>query len=362
VAGKVKVAIVVHADDAVREEGETVMGDFMDLNSGEQSPACRRRHTATFDGAGDRCGGPPQRRRRVGSVVKRDEAAVTAPRGGRALPVARVWQRRWDQRREAVAADDCAAVDLCDELDQSAAAAVRDSFRGGETAALIDSVFWHFVRAQPTVAPEFASDFVADKLKVLYGRDSVFWRGTLSKWRVIRSPVELEEIVSAVASIAFCSAAGLCHRFIAALSDTDIFMASLTLTELLSAFDDDIDDVVEAFDMHAVASPDGGGAVMLLAGWVEFNTHWVDVCYSASLVENVFHRAAVRSAGPVDARRLHLTVETFCIAIAMVIPFKIPSPFVPLEQKVRPFVRTWVVIGSSKVKAANVLAKAALHM
>ena len=275
-----------------------------------------------------------------------------------------------------------------------------------EQSRLCEALFVSMRESQAEAQASVANAFLTARLKTALGAADTIgssWRAHVPK-RGVASPAELDEVITSVAAAGLILPVLLCQRLQQSLTDTDGFFASLQSAAVLGALEADEIELRTVFSLYAAAdgwSRSSASATkrMSLDQWLLVAGGLADAHLTQKTSETIFKYALERqqgagggggggegpiipgaavarkgrgasTIGDIDdgsakdgsdataAQRLTLSFDGFCVAIVMCIPFKVPNPFVALEKKIGPFVKTWLLpLVGGRVKASTIAAR-----
>ena len=259
---------------------------------------------------------------------------------------------------------------------------VDNALNGGELSRECARVYHLYSAACPTVSNNrvITSDFLATKLRIVFG-DKTSWRQANSNRRVT-SPKEMEEYLKTMSVATRMEMFELCEKLIAAADDTDHFFASIGAHEVQEAFESSLADLSVIFSLYSSGEPPEH--YIPLEGWLQLTHPFLDSCFTSTVAAETYHKIYERnsSSAPfrleggdtllgktkvlsgsndsvIAGKHQHgstgdlpgLNMDSFCQALSVVVAFKIPNPFTPLEAKIPLFINNWLVpMAGTKVK------------
>eukprot|EP00658_Telonema_sp_P-2_P010084 TRINITY_DN13794_c0_g1_i6.p1 TRINITY_DN13794_c0_g1~~TRINITY_DN13794_c0_g1_i6.p1 ORF type:complete len:542 (+),score=66.82 TRINITY_DN13794_c0_g1_i6:506-2131(+) len=183
------------------------------------------------------------------------------------------------------------------ELAQTAAKTYMESVRelvtlSYSTSALSDEcgkVFESYCLASPDIVDAIfvTAHFISQKLRILFGRDSTFWKKVVSTRPIIKSAKEMEELVVTLAPGAGMSPMTLCHQFMAVLDDLDLFYLASGSQEVQDAFAEHLTDLSVIFSLYAKGEPPHFYVDM--KGWMTLSVPFFDATYTSDVAEEVYN-------------------------------------------------------------------------
>ena len=188
------------------------------------------------------------------------------------------------------------------ELAQTAAKTYMESVRelvtlSYSSSALSDEcgkVFESYCLASPDIVDAIfvTAHFISQKLRILFGRDSTFWKKVVSTRPIIKSAKEMEELVVTLAPGAGMSPMTLCHQFMAVLDDLDLFYLASGSQEVQDAFAEHLTDLSVIFSLYAKGEPPH--FYVDLKGWMTLSVPFFDATYTSDVAEDVYNSTMKR--------------------------------------------------------------------
>lgn len=276
--------------------------------------------------------------------------------------------------------------------------AVRDvatrAFYGAGTSTTATQVYEQFCEASGDIACAsfILPSYMSSKLRTAFGVDSSFWKPVVSM-RILTSARDVEDVITTLAPLARIPPQELCDRLLQALDDTDLFFASLSSAEVEDAYTACLPEIAVVFALYSSGDPTA--PTVSYDTWKAMNAPLCDQTYTPVMADTIFETIARRlvnyklqqdaieatNGGVVQAfqflqtlvmpssssstpsaatqqgaassaaaasplsyvQTTSLDLDSFCDALSMLISMKFPNPFVPLEQKIVPFVQTLLV-------------------
>ena len=297
-----------------------------------------------------------------------------------AFSIKTAWLERQKQRR--ICGDDERARQSHYALDLATKSIVSNAGSCGSIILEATRLYEHFLAAQPIIATTkiISTEYMTSKMRIVFGRDSSFWRPVTSN-RPVRSPKDMEELLYTLATAGGTAPLAVCEKLMASLDDVDWFYISLASQEVQDVMEQHIHDLSLIFALHAVGAPPSN--FLNLDGWRELNSQWLDSQYSAVQVDEIYDAIMLRNKDAMSARQQSLLsgtfacefpsipfesegsgiiapqdgapqgfdIDCFAQALCVVTSYKIPDPFSPLEAKVQLFITQWLIpMVGSKVK------------
>jgi hypothetical protein len=248
------------------------------------------------------------------------------------LKPAAILRRRWKDKASQLKVQNIARVE--GQCEAFVSRAVSFSIRGGTLAAEVQRLHEDLVSSQQTSSRDLNSEFLAGKLRSVFGRDTTFWRPVLTARKVIRTPEDFEDMLAVIAALGQTTLHALRAELSRCFDDSDMFFQSLHSAAFQLTIEGLQKKMQSMFDLLVVDSRDGH---LTADSWLKFCSPLVDHVFTFQHAEDIHRYAVSHIDGNHDDNSLH----AFCIAIAMLAQFKVPNPFMSLQRKVSTFVETF---------------------
>jgi hypothetical protein len=262
---------------------------------------------------------------------------------------------------------DVAAAEATELTNDAVRSIIRQSFYDTEAQEMVQRVYEEYCAASPDIshATVITYNYMASKMRAIFGFESSFWKPVLAV-RVIGSAKDMEELVSTLSPIACISEMDLLEKMLQAMDDTDFFFAAVQSPAVEDVFTESLPEISVFFSLHCTELPGSTTPVVCLDSWLALNMPMFDINYSSSIAESIFFTMLCRSRNMLLQKdvesvatfrakilvRSHdtdamlakegLDADCFCEALAVVASIKFPSPFTPLEQKIWPFIHSYL--------------------
>ena len=244
---------------------------------------------------------------------------------------------------------------------------VERSFYDTEAMEKAQRVYADYCAASPDIAHAtvITFNYMASKMRAVFGAESSFWKPVLAV-RVFRCVQDIDELVSTLSPIASMSEIDLYDKMLQALDDTDFFYAAMQSPPVEDVFSESLPEISVFYSLYCTQVEGATQPLVTMETWLQLNTSLFDINYSASIAESIFLTCVCRSRNmslqhevqSVTTFRTKMLVrgmetdaflakqgmdaDTFCDALAVVASVKFPSPFTPLEQKIWPFIHSYL--------------------
>ena len=144
-----------------------------------------------------------------------------------------------------------------------------------------------------------SQQFLVAKLRIIFGRDSTFWRQIVNSRSMVTSVAELQELAVTLAPGAGLSPAALCQKLLGALDDVDLFHIAAGSEAVQEVFASHLTDLSVIFSLYAKGEPPN--FVVDLPRWMALCTPFLDSYFSPDLAEQ-FYLSTARRFRNADAK------------------------------------------------------------
>eukprot|EP00744_Colponema_vietnamica_P005493 GILI01008046.1.p1 GENE.GILI01008046.1~~GILI01008046.1.p1 ORF type:complete len:738 (+),score=56.91 GILI01008046.1:102-2216(+) len=150
------------------------------------------------------------------------------------------------------------------------------------------SVYDMYSAASPDVYDSriITQSFLSTKFRVIFGKDSTFWRQIVNTRSMITSPLEFQELLVTLAPGAGLTPTALCQKMLSALDDVDLFYIATSSEAVQDAFARHLTDLSVIFSLFAKGEPPN--FVVDLQRWMHLSAPFFDIYFTPDLSEQIY--------------------------------------------------------------------------